>query len=640
MKRRTFAVLTAAVTAAGVVPATAALAAPNASNQTVLRGSGVLNPADGAHVGFGKAAPAAARMSLTLQLPLRNQALADRLLAAGTVLTPAQYAAQFAPSPASVARVRAWATSRGLRVTGVSSSAGKVSVEGPVSKVNSALKVNVRAATLEGVRGLAVASDPVVPKDLGLSGVSGLSTLRRAHTLNRSPGSTTAAHARSGRVSPTAAPAGDEACAQYWGEHTYPQASGKKYKTESNYLCGYLPKDLTTMYGVKSVQAKAPAIGLLLWGNEPNMLSQTNTYMKAQGYPLLKSYTAYAELDNAGVEARHPGDCDPYNAGGETSIDVQSSHSIAPNSPIYYYGAKSCYDDDLSSELQKMVDQHKVSTISMSFGYYQDDASALLPADRASWDRALRQAALTGITTFASSGDDGNNAGDTSDGKPHVGYPASSTYTTAVGGTSIGLNRNGTRAVTAGWENQFYVQSSATTVPTKLVPNHPVFGAGGGVSSVSPIPTWQKGVVTGSTTKRVIPDVAALGDPYTGFQIRDTAYTLDKNGKPVSKTEQYDTFGGTSLASPIVAAMTALAKSYNNVKIGNAAPKLYALRGTSALLDVNAPNQAGVFFRSGTYGPELVAFDGKPQNLVSGKGWDNVTGVGEPNGLAFVKAFK
>ncbi|MBO1765415.1 S53 family peptidase [Allobranchiibius sp. GilTou38] len=641
MNRVHLAAATAFVTAVSLTPGVTAAASAPSAGRTMLVDSGVIGGASGARVHYGSPAPDATPMSLTLQLPLRNQALADRLIARGTVLSQARYAALVAPSAASIARVRSWATGRGFTVTSVSRNSGQVSVEASVGRIDSAFGVRVHSASLGTRRGLAVTSNPTVPNSLGLSGIAGLNALSRAHTTHiKLPTHARSAASTSGRVAPKAVSDGSKACATYWGSHLYPSASGQKFALESNYLCGYLPADLSTMYGVQAAQSKAPAIGLLLWGNEPAMLAQTNRYMSAYGYPQLKTYVTNVAASNAQVQARHA-DCDPYNAGGETALDVQSSHAISPNSPIYYYGAKSCYDNDLSTELQLMVDQHKVSTISMSFGGYQDDAGSLMPADRAAYDRALQQASLTGISTFAASGDDGDNSTQTTDAAPHVGYPASSAYVTAVGGTSIGYYQNGTRAVTAGWEDQFLAQPSPTAVPTSVVPNHEIYGAGGGVSSVSTIPTWQKGVVSGSTTHRVVPDVAALADPYTGYQIRDTYYTENANGVPTGAgVEEYDTYGGTSLATPIVAAIVALAKAYNNVAVGLATPRLYAMLGTSALLDVNAPSSAGVYYESPSYGKELVVLDGKPQNLVTKAGWDPVTGVGEPNGMSFIAAFR
>ncbi|MBO1765414.1 S53 family peptidase [Allobranchiibius sp. GilTou38] len=658
MKRRSLAAVTAVLTTASVVPAAAALAATPNGAKTTLSNSSVSTSG----LRLGANAPGATAMSLTLQLPQRNAALMARMTAAGAVVSTARYRALFAPTAAQLAHVTSFAKSHGMVVDQVDAAGGQVMVHTTASHVSSAFGVTVRRASAHGVSGVAAIGTPVVDRSIGLSGVAGLSTLRRAKvdnahlagssrkTINRTPSSKVSGGPR-GRISATATD-GSTDCATHWGDHLQPSA--QVYAKESNLICGYVPQDLAKIQGMTTaVQTNAPSIGLLLWGNDPNMLSETNTYMAAAKYPALKSYTAYPAATNAQILATQPG-CDPYGAGSEQSIDVQSSHSVSPNSPIYYYGAKSCQDADLTSELSKMVNDHKVSTISMSFGEAYDQG--LTAADKAAWDRPLQQANLTGISTFASSGDSGDNSdaagndlgtGGNPDNKPHIGYPASSTYTTAVGGSSVGLSAAGSLVADVGWEDAYYQQKSlSSTAKTRI--NFPVDGAGGGVSQVSTIPTWQKGKVTTSTTMRAVPDVAGLANPYTGFTVRDTAYP-ESNGVPTGPgVQEYDTYGGTSLASPMVAATVALAKAYNKVSIGNAAPRLYALLGTSALRDLNGVNTAGAFVPSTKYpAGVIISLDGHPinslgrqENLVTAKGWDNVTGVGELNGLNFIKAFK
>ena len=658
MKRRSLAAVTAVLTTASVVPAAAALAATPNGARTTLSNSTVST--SGLRVGAN--APGSTPMSLTLQLPQRNAALLARMTAAGDVVSTARYRALFAPTAAQLARVTSFAKSHGMAVDQVDAAGSQVMVQTTASRVNSAFGVTVRRASAHGVSGVAAIGTPVVDRSVGLSGVAGLSTVRQAKvdnarqagssrkTINRTPSSKVSGGPR-GRISATASD-GSTDCATHWGDHLQPSA--QVYAKESNLICGYVPQDLAKIQGVTTaVQTNAPSIGLLLWGNDPNMLAETNYYMTEAKYPLLKGYTAYPAATNAQILATQPG-CDPYGSGAEQSIDVQSSHSVSPNSHIYYYGAKSCTDADLTAELSKMVSEHKTSTISMSFGEAYDQG--LTAADKAAWDRPLQQANLTGISTFASSGDSGDNSdaagndlgtGGNPDNKPHIGYPASSTYTTAVGGSSVGLSAAGSLVADVGWEDAYYQQQSLTsTAKTRI--NFTVDGAGGGVSQVSTIPTWQKGKVTTSTTMRAVPDVAGLANPYTGFTVRDTAYP-ETNGVPTGPgVQEYDTYGGTSLASPMVAATVALAKAYNKVSIGNAAPRLYALLGTSALRDLNGVNTTGAFVPTTKYpAGVIVSLDGHPinsfgrqENLVTAKGWDNVTGVGELNGLNFIKAFK
>ena len=630
MKRRNLAALTAAATAVAVIPAAGALAASAGNDgRTVLPNSGVVH-AKG--LSMKGAAVGSQRMHFAFQLPMRNQDLAKYLADKGVVLSPAQYRAYFALSKAQMKKVSAWATSQGFTVTQTSRSSGQVMVSGNVSHVNKAFKVHMHRATLKGASGLTVDRAPSVPVRLGLAGVAGLNSVHHVTTdhdsqkgLVKVAEASTQGRMHTGglrqHVTPLAGTDGSMDCAKYWGAHLYPKS--KKYKNESNILCGYTPQDLQKMYGSKAYAGTKAKLGILLWDNNKNELSQTNTYMKKAGF---------ATLPKANYSVR----TDPYTnkkecagAQGEQDLDVQSTHAIAPGASIRYYGAASCYDNDLTSMLQKAVDEHKVTTISMSFGTSTD--AGLTKADKNAWDRPLLQAHLTGISVFASTGDSGDNSRDSDDGKKHIGYPATSYWLTAVGGTSVGMKKDGSMGALAGWEDGFYAQASSTsTTFPDVTSKEPVYGAGGGISETWTIPAWQKGHVNGYSSKmRVVPDIAAVADPFTGY----TIYTEDDG-------LQYEPYGGTSLASPVTAALVGLGKTANKYKVGNVAPKLYKLAGTSAIKDVNAPNKAGVYYPFGDGTGLVVGFDTHHQSLVSAAGWDNVTGVGTPNGAAFIKAMK
>lgn len=85
MKRRSLAAVTAVLTTAAVVPATVAVAATNpAPSKSYLSSSAISTSG----LSVGADASSSAAMSLTLQLPQRNEALMNRLLASGTVSTP------------------------------------------------------------------------------------------------------------------------------------------------------------------------------------------------------------------------------------------------------------------------------------------------------------------------------------------------------------------------------------------------------------------------------------------------------------------------------------------------------------------------------------------------------------------------
>ncbi|MFC6704978.1 hypothetical protein [Flexivirga alba] len=199
-----------------------------------------------------------------------------------------------------------------------------------------------------------------------------------------------------------------------------------------------------------------------------------------------------------------------------------------------------------------------------------------------------------------------------------------------MGGTAAALNSAGARQFTVGWSTSLWDQPSASS--TSGITRYPFFGnsvgAGGGVSSDYSQPAWQKGVVTGSTTKRTIPDVSAIADPATGLGL-----TFD--GSHVT------TSGGTSQSSPLVAALVASSKALTGRKVGNAAPYFYKLKGTTNITDVKAATAGkyGMVFGQTKNGHFVLEGLAQPSDsLRVTTGWDNVTGLGEPSG-SFLTSF-
>ena len=102
--------------------------------------------------------------------------------------------------------------------------------------------------------------------------------------------------------------------------------------------------------------------------------------------------------------------------------------------------------------------------------------------------------------------------------------------------------------------------------------------------------------------------------------------------------------GGTSLSSPLLAGVVAVADQFAHRSLGFINPLYYHLLGTSALHDIVAPtsplaqvrtdytnfldNSEGVFFR-------LQTIDVQSSTLHDTPGYDNETGVGSPQGPAF-----
>jgi subtilase family serine protease len=151
---------------------------------------------------------------------------------------------------------------------------------------------------------------------------------------------------------------------------------------------------------------------------------------------------------------------------------------------------------------------------------------------------------------------------------------------------------------------------------------------------VYPQPDYQAGVVPAAlatipgAAARVVPDVAMLADPMTGFVIGLT-------GRSGSYGEEV--IGGTSLASPLFTATIALAQQNAGRSFGFANPLLYQASQQGALRDI----QPGA-------SPEAVAVPGgvvttfEYPNLAihTAVGYDNETGLGVPDGESFLSAMQ
>jgi subtilase family serine protease len=333
----------------------------------------------------------------------------------------------------------------------------------------------------------------------------------------------------------------------------------------------------------------------------------------------------------------------------EASLDVEWAHSIAPGAKIVI----EIMPSEDWDEFELAIDYARVNglgnVVSNSYGLPE----ALFGAYTVQgFEQVLENAAAAGIAVNFSSGD----GGDEGTGSPSGGgvlYPASSTYATSIGGTSIGIPNGTANGAEIGWgNNAAYLSFGLNEVLDPPLGLGFLGGAGGGSSTFFNKPSWQSAL---PGTARQSPDIAALADPYTGV-----VFVL--NGTPSAG------IGGTSLACPIFSALWAIADQAAGASLGQAAPLLYQLPSTAIndVIPVNSTtNVSGIIVDSSgetDYSPgALLAplytttqYSSALWNLGSGiyvdlsfgtdssltvtSGWDNVTGLGVPNGLAFINA--
>jgi subtilase family serine protease len=548
----------------------------------------------------------------------------------GKYLTAEQAKERFGATQQQIADVTAWLTDAGLHVT--RSTRHYISVSGDARAVEKAFSITLHNYTKGGRTYHAPDTTASVPASLhgAVLTVTGLDNAPKAAQHDDALPPPDPAFLNAGPLS------------DYFGQKVdkgLPSAYGSK---ASYTIKGYTGKQLRAAYGAKNFTGKGVTVAITDAYASPTIAQDAAKYAKRNGDKKYKAgqFSQVVPDDFTIDENNCP---DPAGWYGEETLDVESVHAVAPDANITYVGAKSCMDDDLLDSLSKIVDTHLADIVSNSWGDYEQNQT---PASQAAYDQVFQMGAVEGIGFYFSTGDSGDNqAAPDTNGTKQVGVPASSAWVTAVGGTSLAVGENNKYKWETGWGT---LQASLSDDRKNWTgfPGAFTSGAGGGTSRTVAQPFYQKGIVSTSLSEahgsavpmRTIPDISAVADPNTGFLIGETQ--LQANGK-----EQYSEYrlGGTSLASPVIAGVQALAQqARHGVPIGFANPGIYQRYGTSAFHDVtDHPLGAG-------QGIALVRNDytdtqdptspvrttirtlGQDSSLSATPGYDDVTGVGSP----------
>ncbi|MCL2544136.1 MAG: S53 family peptidase [Nocardioidaceae bacterium] len=593
------------------------------------------------------ATPKGQAVTFRVYLPLQHSdqaaALATSVSTPGSAdyghfLTPAQFRSRFAPSSASVAEVKTWLKGQGFKVGAVPSNNKYVEASGTAAQAATTFDTSFAEYRVDGQQVRSNTAPLSVPSSLGVQAVIGLD---QSQSLVQ-PAKTTP---------PPAAFVNAQPCSAYWGEKTTtdtPTPDGTKLPAKPAEFapCGYAGRQLQGAYGMSGAigsgnDGKGVTIGIIDAFASPYIASDAETYSQRHGLPSLKGH--FTQLITNGSQNKPPNKkMDPQGWAGEETLDVEAAHTMAPGADIVYIGANN-NGRDLDALMNKVVNNHLADIVSNSYGY---SGEALPPGTiKPSLDTQV-QAAAEGISLLFSSGDNGDETGGDPSAAPTPDWPASSPYVTAVGGTSMGIGADDQRIFETGWET---ARSTLSSDGTWSTPTYQ-YGSGGGTSRLFAQPSYQAGVVPtsmsqtyGGAPMRVVPDVSALGDPTTGMLVGETQAFPDG-------TQKYAEYriGGTSLASPLYAGMLALAEQKAGHEFGLANPRLYAAASSS--YDVTGASDATypgavrsdyVNSVDGTNGYSYTArwFDrGDLITLRTGPGYDDVTGVGSPNGQAWLDA--
>src|SRR6266545_994549 len=547
----------------------------------------------------------------------------------GQFLTAAQFRARYAPSRADANAVASWLTSQGFQLVYIPANNHFVSVKGTVGRASKAFGVQ-----------------------FGMYRVGG--TTLRSPSSNISVPSSSAALVRTNHVSadPNAGPAAAfvnaPPCSAYWAEKTDASDPSPAVTSPSGYAdpLPWAPCGDTTLDGT------GQTIGVIDAYASPTILQDANQWSANRGIPRFGTPGggSLTQIVAPGVYnlPENPAQ-DPQGWYGEETLDVEAEHGMAPNAHIVYVGSANNYAD-LDAAMNHFVDLHLGQAVSNSYGFRSEQLPSgyIIP-----FEQTLMQGAAEGIGIYFSSGDDNDETEVI--GYSSVDWPASSPWVTAVGGTSLAVGASNNYMFETGWgttRNRWNTSCSTTTPKTNTwCPAPPdatwLYGSGGGVSCVFARPTYQSALTATAGSKtlcsgfagRAVPDIAAFGDPNTGYLIGQTQ-------RFPNHTTSYSEYriGGTSLSSPIFTGLMALADQKLGHPHGFANYAIY--QNGASFRDVTDPASTVAILRNdfcnnvdatqncaaaATFGV-ITSLRTMNQTLTlqTAPGWDDVTGFGTP----------
>lgn len=363
----------------------------------------------------------------------------------------------------------------------------------------------------------------------------------------------------------------------------------------------FTPHALRVAYGVESLIERGftgkgqTVIDIVSFGS-PTLQQDMDVFDQQFGLPPIK-IQVIAPLNVPEYDPNH----DKGGWAGETELDVQIIHAIAPDanivvlqSPVAETEGTIGLPEFLQLE-QYAVSHHLGNIISQSWGAsevtLQDSAGQ---QELQQWDAFFKQAATQqGITFFSSSGD--NGATDYSDLQGRhlssvatTSFAADDPWVTSVGGTTL---------------------SSHGSVLSERAWNSGGGASGGGFSRFFKTPSYQQTlpatVQSKLNNRRGVPDVSADADPSTGL----ATYLQG----------QWTQSGGTSASAPLWAGIMAIANQMAGHPLGFINPALYKLA---------ASNTYTQDFFDITTGDNT---DAHVKGYAAVPGWDPVTGLGSPN---------
>ena len=493
------------------------------------------------------------RMILELQPSATQQAELDLLVeeqqdAASPLyhqwLKPAEYGARFGASVSQLQQITAWLTAHGFAIDEIAANNRLIVFSGTAAQVEETFHTTIHRYNVDGEEHIANAGNPQIPAALAgvVGGVVSLHNFRRTSAISS---------LRKLNSKPLAGP------------HAEYSAGASHYMFPQDFATIY---DLNTLY---TEGTKGAGASIAIAGRSNINLSDVASFRATSGLA--------ANAPTVLVPATDPG-----LVGGdqdEATLDVEWSGAVAPSVEVkLVVEASTATSDGVDLAAQYIVNHATAPVVSVSYGSCEQ---AMSSAEQAFYSSLWQQAASQGMSVFVAAGDAGaagcNTGAEAMGAGSGVNGLCSSPYSTCVGGTEF--NEGTDYAAYWAAANAAGNASALSYIPEKVWNESGANGgcglwaSGGGVSTLYPQPSWQKGVGATSAAQdaggmRMVPDVAMSAADHDG-------YVIYENGT-------YWVIAGTSASSPSFAGIMALVvEKQGRTGQGSANPGLYALANTA-----------------------------------------------------------
>jgi subtilase family serine protease len=381
--------------------------------------------------------------------------------------------------------------------------------------------------------------------------------------------------------------------------------------------------DLPALYA-RGVTGRGATIVIVDSFGSPTIKSDLSTFDKAFGLPAPPSFRIISPAGR--VPAYDPDNTDMVGWAGETTLDVEYAHAVAPGAnlllvrtPVPETEGVHGFPQIVAAE-KYVIEHHLGDVISQSFSATERTfpRRAAVQALRGVYQLAAKDR----VTVLAASGDSG--AADvkldasTYYLSPQTSWPDSDPLVTGVGGTQLHLSQGQGGTAATVW-NDTYDPAAASFAGGGPGPS-PLAG-GGGRSVLFGRPAFQDAVRNVAGRHRGVPDIS-MSAACDGAVVTYASF----GGAPAGWAPSC----GTSEATPLFAGVIALADQVAGHRLGPVNPALYRLAAAHApgIVDVTKGNTTVSFSQGGRM--RTV------RGFAAGRGYDLASGVGTVNAALFV----